>query len=122
MKLSLRDLFTTAIAIVAGVALYAKVRDYNWALIGSWRTAIVSMGILGFLISAFDERDFLRLNMWGAFEWLMGVAGVGLMVAGLIAATKVWFVILAADVLVLWVTSLARHAFSRELVEQHGTS
>ncbi len=120
MKLTLKDIFTTAIAIVVGAALYAKIRDYNWVFIGSWRTAIVSMGILGFLLTAFDEKDFVRLNVWGTVEWLLGITGVCLVVAGLVVASKVMFVVLAADVLVLWLTTIARHTFSHEIEGQRG--
>ncbi len=118
MKLSWKDILTTLFAIVVGVALYAKIREYDWAFIGSWRTAIASTGVLGLLMATFDEEDFTHFNAWGAIEWILAAAGVGLVVAGLIVASKVLFVILAADVLVLWATSVTRHAFSREVVTQ----
>ncbi|PJE65521.1 hypothetical protein COU91_01250 [Candidatus Saccharibacteria bacterium CG10_big_fil_rev_8_21_14_0_10_47_8] len=113
-KFSWKDLFTTAIAIVIGVVLVAKIRDYDWAFIGSWRTAVASTGFLGLLMATFDEEDFTHFNTWGAVEWTLALAGVGLVVAGLIVASEVLFVILAADVLILWVASVIRHAFSRE--------
>lgn len=117
---SWKDILTTLVAIVVGVALFAKIKEYNWTFLGSWRTAVGSMGVLGLLMATVDEEDFTHFNAWGFMEWTLAVAGVGLVVAGLIVASKVLFVILAADVLALWVMSLLRHAFSDEKALHHG--
>lgn len=117
MKLSWKDLFTTALAIVIAVALVAKIREYNWTFLGSWETAVASVGFLGLLMASVDEEDFERFNAWSAVEWLLALAAIGLIIAGLIVGSKVLFVILAADLLTLWVASLARHALSHEETE-----
>lgn len=117
MKLSWKDVVTTLLAIIVGVALVAKIREYNWAFIGSWRTAIGSMGVLGLILATVDEEDFTHFNAWGIVEWTLAIAGIGLFVAGMIVASKVLFVIFAADVLALWVASVIRHAFSEEPAE-----
>jgi hypothetical protein len=109
------------LAIIVGVALYAKTKDYNWALIGSWRTAIGSMGILGVLLASTDEKDFTHANTWGVVEWTLAAAGVCLVVAGLIVGNQPLFVVLAVDILVLWLTGLARHIFSDEQILHPGT-
>ncbi len=119
-NLSWKDLFTTAIAIVIGVVLVAKIREYNWAFIDSWRTAIAGVGILGLLVATVDEKDFTHFNAWGFMEWTLTLVGIGLVVAGLIVASKVLFVILAADVLTLWAASIIRHTFVRETTETKG--
>jgi len=119
MKLSWKDITTTLIAIVVAVALFAKIKEYNWQFIGSWRTAIGSVGFLGLLMATFDEEDFTHFNAWGVIEWTLAVAAIGLVVAGLIVASKVLVVLLAADVLALWFTSIVRHAFSHETRIEH---
>lgn len=114
MKLSWKDFFTTLLAIIVAVALFAKIREYSWTFLGSWRTAIVSVGILGILMATLDERDFTHFNAWGVTEWIIALAALGFGVAGLIVASKVLFVIFAASVLALWGASIIRHAFSGE--------
>jgi len=107
--------------VLAAVALFAKIKEYNWTFIGSWRTAIASTGFLGLLMATMDEEDFAHFNAWGFIEWTLALAGIGLVVAGLIVASKVLFVVLAADVLVLWIASIVRHAFSHEAAKTHRT-
>ena len=120
MKLSFKDVATTIVAIVVAVGLVAKLRSYDWAFIGSWKGAVGTLGILGFLMLLFDEADFLRFNSWGMFEGLFALVGAGLLVAGLLVASKLLFVLLAADILAFWLTSLARHGLSHEPTTQQG--
>jgi|SRR5665213_3141341 len=108
------DTFATVIAIVVAVAMVAKIRDYNWTFIGSWRTAIGSIGFLGLLAAIYEEADFEHFNAWGALEWLLAAGAVALTIAGLIVNTKVFVVLLAADILALWAASIARHTFVKE--------
>lgn len=119
MKLSWKDILTTLLAIVVGVALFAKIKEYDWAFIGSWRTAIGSLGFLGLLMATIDEEDFTHFNAWGAVEWIFAVGAVGLVIAGLIVSSKVLVVALAADLLALWGATIIRHAFSRETPVEH---
>ena len=114
MKLTWRDIFTTLISIAVAVVLVAKLRSYDWAFIGSWPGAVGTLGVLGGLMAIFDEADFLRLNTWGAVEGLFTLVGIGLLVAGLLVASKALFVLLAADILVFWLASISRHGLSHE--------
>lgn len=118
MKFSWKDFFTTLLAVIVGIALFAKIREYSWTLIGSWRTAIGSLGFLGLLMATIDETDFTHFNAWGFIEWALALAGVGLVAAGLIVSSKVLVVVLAVDVLSLWFASIIRHAFSHEVPRQ----
>ncbi len=114
MKMSWRDFFSTIVAIVVVAALVAKLRSYDWAFLGSWKGAVGTLGVLGVLMLLFDEADFLRINTWGAIEGILALAGIGFAVAGLIVASKILFVALAADMLVFWLISVLRHGFSHE--------
>ena len=114
MKLSWRDLFTSLIAIIVGVGLVAGILNYDWSVFGTWKGAVGTMGILGLFMIIFDEADFFRMNVWGTLEGLLALAGIGLVIAGLIVASKVLFVALAAVILAFWLVSLARHEWSHE--------
>lgn len=121
MKLSWRDIVVTVLAIVVGLVLVAKLQSYDWAFIGSWKGAAGTLGVLGGLMVIFDEADFLRINTWGAIEGILALVGIGLLIAGLLVASKTLFVLLAVDLLALWFTSLTRHGFSHEPTESRGT-
>lgn len=119
MKLSWRDLFSTLIVILVAVVLIAKLRSYDWAFLGSYKGAIGVMGVLGALMLISDEADFARFNNWGVLEGILALAGIGLVVAGLLVESKALFVILAIDILAFWLVSVSRHWLSIEPTLPH---
>lgn len=119
MKLSWRDLFTTIIAAAVVVILVAKLRSYDWTFLDSWKSAVGVLGVFGGLMAIFDESDFTRLNTWSAIEGILVLAGIGLVIAGLLVASKALFVILAAVILAFWLTSVTRHEISPEAPVTH---
>ena len=121
MKLTWKDSLSTIVAGSVVVALVAALLGYDWSLFATWRGAVGTVGALGLLMLLVDEPDLEKINAWGFVEWTLALAGVGLVIAGLIVTSKVLFVLLAADILAFWVASVARHAFSHESVSPHGT-
>ena len=114
MRITWRDAYITLFAGAVVVALVAALLGYDWSLFASWRGAIGTVGALGVLMLIPEDEDLARVNAWGAVEWALFIGGIGLGVAGLIVTSKVLFVILAADILAFWLTSVTRHMLSRE--------
>lgn len=114
MKLTWRDAYITVIAAAVVVSLVAALLGYNWSLFASWRGAVGTVGALGVLMLLPEDVDLARVNAWGVVEWTLFLAGIGLAVAGLIVVSKALFVLLVADILAFWLTSVTRHKFSHE--------
>ena len=114
MKLTWKDAFSTIFAGSVVVALVAALLGYDWSFFATWRGAVGTVGALGLLMLLADETDLERINRWGIVEWTLTLAGIGLVVAGLIVTSKVLFILAAADILVFWLASVSRHLFSHE--------
>ena len=114
MKLTWKDAFSTIFAGTVVAALVAALLGYDWSFFATWRGAVGTVGALGLLTLLADETDLERINAWSIVEWTLALAGIGLVVAGLIVTSKVLFVLVAADVLAFWVASVSRHMFSHE--------
>ena len=114
MKLSWRDLLTTIFLAAAALVLVAKLRNYDWDFMSTWKSAIGAMAVIGGFMVVFDEADFTKLNYWSAVEGVLVLSGIGLMIAGLLVASKALFIILGANILAFWLISVTRHTFSHE--------
>ena len=121
MKLTWRDAYITLFAGSVVVALVAALLGYDWSLFASWRGAVGTISALGVLMLLPEDKDLADVNVWGATEWVLFLAGIGLAVAGLIVTSKILFIVLAADILAFWLASVSRHIFSHETHVKHIT-
>lgn len=110
MKLSWRDFVITLLAVAGGAVVYAKFYDYSWAVIGSWRSAVVVLAGIGVLMFAFSAFNFANRSILNIGEMLVGVIAIGLTLTGMIATSSPIFYILAVTLGVLWLVDTARHA------------
>lgn len=110
MKLSWKDLVTTILAILGGAVVYAKIYDYPWAVIGSWRSATMVMAVIGLAILAYSNFNFANRSILNVAEMLFGVVALGLAVVGSIVASEPVFYSLAAILGTAWLVDTARHA------------
>ena len=109
MKLSWRDVITTAFVITGGAVVWAKFYEYSWALIGSWRSAVAVLGGLGLgvlLATGFDTENRSWLNIG---EMIFGLVAAGLVLVGVIVTSSFLFYSLAVILGALWLVSTARH-------------
>ncbi len=114
MKLKWQDLITTLLVIVGGVIVYAKFYSYNWAIIGSWRSATTLLLIVGFLMFLFSRFNFANLSILNVSEMVLGVVAILMAVWGIFVVNHFVFYGLATVLGVLWLIDTARHA-------RHGT-
>lgn len=119
MKLTWKDAYITLFAGAVVVALVAALLGYDWSLFSSWRGAVGTISALGVLMLLPEEDDLGKINAWGLTEWALFVAGTGLAIAGLIVTSKVLFILLSADILAFWLTSVTRHLVSHEAPARH---
>ena len=111
MKLSWQDGVTTALALFGGTLVYAKYYEYNWAVIGSWRSAgmvLAGTGLLMFLFSRFNVNDDSWLNIG---EMLLSVFGLALAVSTIFVTTSWVFYTLAAVIGTTWLVDTLRKAY-----------
>jgi hypothetical protein len=110
MKLSWKDAMTTAMALLGGAVVYAKFYDFSWAVIGSWRSSVAIMALVGIGMFAFSTFDFANRSILNIGEMVLGLAAIALAVTGVFMASEFVFYSLAAVLGVLWLVDTARHA------------
>jgi len=110
MKLSWKDLVTTLLAVSGGAIVYAKFYNYAWAGLGSWRSSVAALAIVGVVMFAFSSFDFSNFSILNLGEMFVGIIAVGLALTGMIATSQPIFYTLAIMLGALWAVDTARHA------------
>ena len=110
MKLSWKDVATTAFLLAGGAVVYAKFYDYSWAFIGSWRGAAAVLGALGLglLLSSIDYEDSANNSV---AEILVGLVGLSVAAIGIIVASEMLFYVAASILGVYWLADISRHVW-----------
>lgn len=110
-KLSWRDLITTLLAIAGGVLVFAKFENYSWAVIGSWRSAVAVLGVLGIALCLTAAGDLENKSWLNRGEIVLSLIAAGLAVVGVIVSSAFFFYATAITLGVLWLVSTARHIY-----------
>jgi hypothetical protein len=109
MKLSWRDLVNTLLVASGAVIVYARLQDFSWWFVNSWRgtvTALAAIGVIGAMVAYHDADSgtFLsRLEVW--LYGLAVIAGIFAVIVGWQWAALTFGGILGAE----WLISTARH-------------
>ena len=111
--LTSHDAVATAIGLFAGIVVYAKVQGWDWPFLGSYRSGVVVLTVLGFAMCATGATITSMKGPFVATAAAVGVVALGIAVAGVIAGSKELFVALAATIAVLWAIATTRHALGR---------
>jgi len=111
MKTSWRDLFSGALIVLGGLAVFARLQSYSWWLVGSWKGALGLVAVLGLgilLTNIVEIAKFADLTTFA--ESLLWLAAGTVTVAGLFATTtKLEFVSAAALIGLSWMAQFGRH-------------
>jgi hypothetical protein len=110
MKLSWKDAVTTLLVLTGGAVVYAKFYDYSWAVIGSWRSSVAVLALVGLLMFAFSSFNFSNRSILNEGEMVLGAIAIGLAITGTIFISQPIFYILATILGLLWLVDTARHA------------
>jgi hypothetical protein len=111
MRFTSKDVISSFLAAAVVFVALAVVYGWGWPLLGDYRAGTVALGVFGIAMCA-SGSDYSRVR--GSHPLvivasLLGVAALGLIVAGLIWATVELFVGLAAVIVALWFVTTVRH-------------
>ena len=110
MSLTWRDAVATI--LTGGVALltYAKLVGWSIPLLGSWRLSTLAVFALGIgTCIAAGSGGVPANDGWTTIATVLGICAAILLLIGLIFESKLVFILLAADVGMLWLVSTIHH-------------
>lgn len=114
MSLTWKDLAATLLVAGVGVVTYAKLHNFKWPLLGSWRTATLVLLVLGLgSCIAISLNALPDKNAWTTLATVLGAIAFGLAVLGIIINSKAIFLAVAADVVLLWVVTTLHHLLAK---------
>ena len=111
MKVSMKDATATLLAALAALVAFAVVSSWGWPLLNGYRAGTIALGVIGFGMCAVgsDYSTVRGLDPFVVVAGVLGVAALGLAIAGLIWATAALFVWLAVTIVLLWLVTTVRH-------------
>lgn len=114
MKFSWKDTLASIFAVFGGVVAFAKLKDYSWPLLGSWKGALGVIAVTGLAILLTYVVDFVESTDVGILGvTLAWITAATVIVASLFATTTqaefVWSTILVG---ISWLTQLFNHAWT----------
>ena len=111
MRFTSKDLVGTALAAGAVVVALAVTSRWGWPLLGDFRAGTIALALIGFAMcgTASDYSTVRPSHPLVMLATVLGVAALGLIIAGLIWATVELFFWLAAVIVALWFVTTVRH-------------
>lgn len=110
MKLTWRDIITTLVGLVGGAVVYAKINEYSWALIASWRSSVAVLALVALVMFAFSGFSFANRSILNVAEIFAGVVMGLLALVGMFVTSSFLFYSLAIVMGAIWLVDTARHA------------
>ena len=123
--LSWRDIVTTVLAAAGGTVLYARLHDFSWTLVNSWRGTVLTLGVIGVLMPIAGGYDMSNMrSMLNRLQMMLGGLAAVLVVLGLIFSSKFLGVSVAIVLGVEFLISIARNArrsyiYSNRYISHH---
>ena len=110
MSLSWKDAAATFIVVTAAAITYAKVKGWQWPLVGSWRGATLVLLLLGLGACIVIGSGTVPVkNSWTTAAAALGGLAFVLAILGVITGSKLAFFMHAADIFILWAVTTFRH-------------
>jgi hypothetical protein len=123
MNTTWKDLASTAFIIAAGVVVFAKLQEYTWWLIGSWKGALAVLAALGVGMLVVNIQQLLEFEtLANAGEIILWAATITMFIASLVVATttKAEFLVSAGLLAIIWLGQVLQDAWDR-VPTHHGT-
>jgi hypothetical protein len=115
MRLTWRDGAATVLAALTVMVTLALTQAWSWPLLGSYQAGVVALTIIGVAMctaGAMGTETPSVTQPFAAIVSVLGVAALGLIIFGLIAATQAPFVALAVVLLAIWFVTTVHHALA----------
>lgn len=116
-----KDITSSLVAVLAAVAVFAKLQGYSWLMLGSWRSALGALAVLGAALFLINIQQFLRgETVTYLFLSLMWVLSGTLVISFLFSdTTKAQFLTAAALLAATWLIQLAQDMWDRAPSHKH---
>lgn len=110
MALGWRDGVATVLTGGAALIAYAKVKGWDWPLLGSWRIATLILLVLGLgTCIIVGSGGVPAKDGWNIAASVLGGLAFVIGIAGLIFNNQALFVVLAVDIIALWAVATLHH-------------
>jgi hypothetical protein len=110
MNLTIKDIWTTLLTAATIGTYYGVVNGLNMPFISGYRAGIIVLAIIGVAMCALSGRSTTAGGIFVTLASILGAGALLLILYGLITGAKLAFVLLALDIIVLWIISTIRHA------------
>lgn len=123
MAFTWKDAIGTLLVVLAGIVTLVLVTSNELPVIGSsWALGTLTLLILGLAASAFEGYGpITETNGWMTYAVVLGTFGVVAAIAGVFFNSQFWFLVLSADIFLLWLGSILYHALGRRAATPRGT-
>lgn len=114
MTLTWKDAVATLLVVGVGIVTYARLKGFDWPLLGSWRAGVLvlfGLGIATCIVAG--SGSVPDKNAWTVAGSVLGGVAFALIIAGLIANSKMVFLALALDILALWLLTTMHHIIEK---------
>lgn len=110
MTLSWKDAVGTLATAGVAAITYARVKGYDWPLVNSWRTstlALLALGLIGCIVIGSGGAPVK--GAWTTAASVLGGAAFMLGIIGVISGSRLIFLLVAADIVLLWAMTTMHH-------------
>ena len=114
MSISWKDAVATLLTSGIVVIAYAKLKGFSWPLLGSYRVAsliLLVLGIGGCIAVSSSGSPFK--DAWTTTASILGMAAFGIGLLNLVMNNRLLFIVLAADMVALWVVTTLHHFLTK---------
>jgi len=121
MKLTWRDWMDGLLAVFGAVVVFAKLQDYTWWLIGSWKGALGVLAVTCLAMSVpYLKRLFMVENLTGVATLAVWLATATVVISELfVTTTKAGFVTSAIMIAISWLTIFSEDIWGSLHAPQH---
>jgi hypothetical protein len=111
MKYSFRDNLALILVLLLAIITYARLNYYTWWLIGSYKGALVTIGVIGLAILALYSVELIKfVNISITAQTLLWLISATVIIASLFSkTTRSEFIWSVALIFVSWAIELSGH-------------
>ena len=110
MSLSWKDAVATLVVGAAAVVTYARVKEFDWPLLTSWRMGSLVLLVLGLGTCIVVGSGVVPTkDGWTITATTLGVAAFIFGIIGMAINSKLAFLALAAGIIALWLLTTLHH-------------